>query len=1165
MQPSFVHLRFHSEYSVTDGIVRLEPAVKQMEAWGTGAFGMTDLMNMFGSVRFYESCHKHGIKPLLGCDLWISNDSEPLRPHRLTVYCMDHDGYHSLCVLLTRAWLENQKNVKGRGEVREEWMRGDGTKGLIGLSGGPLGEIQSLFAKGKALEAKGAAERISKLFPGRFYLELQRAKRPGDESAVRFLCQTAAELALPVVATHPVQFLKKEDFIAHEVRVCIAEGYTLADPRRPRDYTEDQYLKSPEEMITLFSDIPSAIENTVEIAKRCNVDGILSKPQLPDFETPAGMTLDDYIDKLAHEGLEQRLEFLYADPATRDEQRPRYLKRLEYELGIIKKMKFPGYFLIVQEFINWSKTHGVPVGPGRGSGAGSLVAYSLRITDMDPLHYNLLFERFLNPERVSMPDFDVDFCQWNRDRTIQHVKDKYGADAVSQIATFGAMGAKAVVRDVGRVLGMPYGKVDDLAKLIPAPPGQDVTLELAKEMEPDFRHAIEQDEQYQELMRYAQPLEGITRNLGMHAGGVLIAPGPLTNFCPLYNQDGAPENTISQFDKHDVENVGLVKFDFLGLTTLTILSKCVEYIDKLHPGTHFELPRIPTDDKATLELFQKGDTTAVFQFESPGMRQLLRQAHPDRIEDLVALNALYRPGPMEMIPTYLARKSGKEPVTYLDDRMGSVLAETYGIMVYQEQVMQVAQVIGGYTLGGADLLRRAMGKKLKQEMVRHRAIFVAGAAKNNVPDKVANEIFDLMAKFAGYGFNKSHAVAYSYVAYQTAYLKVHHTAAFMAANMCLILTDSEKIRTFIEDCRMRGIRVLPPDVNASEWFFTTPDEKTIRYGLGAIKGVGEGIIRSLMAERSENGPFTDLFDLCARLKKRDGNGLTKRVLEGLVKAGALDTIDPDRAKQFGNIDQAMKAAADMAVFANQGSLFGDSDEPERIVSWLPVPPWSEHEKLLMEKEILGFCFTGHLFDECRAEIRRFIPTSIGEILRSVHKPAPDPEGGTYRQRGEVQKFAGVVVDLRQIIGKKGRMGVVTLDDGTGSIEAVCYSDAWEQYRNVFAKDEIVAVTGRSRWDDKKETASVSIDSAEDLEGFRTRRHASLSLSLLPDADLNSIGKILEAFPPEGRGAGILFHVDTGKASGDIASGAPSLVSPRQELVDQLVHVRGVGKAGFVYP
>ncbi len=1170
MQPSFVHLRFHSEYSVTDGIVRLGAAVKAMQEWNTGAFGLTDLMNMFGSVRFYEECHKKGIKPVLGCDLWMSNPADPQKPNRLTVYCMDHDGYHSLCVLLTRAWLENQSVMKGRGEVREEWLKGEGTRGLICLTGGPDGEIQRLFARGKTEEASLAVRRLSAYFPGRFYLELQRAKRPGDEAAVRFLCAEALKQELPVVATHPVQFQKKEDFIAHEVRVCIAEGYTLADPRRPKPYTEDQYLKSPEEMRELFADIPAAIENTVEIAKRCNVDGILSKPQLPLFETPEGMTLDDYIDQLAHEGLEERLRFLYPDSAEYEAKRPEYLRRLEYELSIIKKMQFPGYFLIVQEFINWSKTHGVPVGPGRGSGAGSLVAYSLRITDMDPLHYNLLFERFLNPERVSMPDFDVDFCQWNRDRTIQHVKDKYGAEAVSQIATFGAMGAKAVVRDVGRVLGLSYGKVDDLAKLIPAAPGLDVTLESAQELEPEFKAKIESDEQYQELMRYARPLEGITRNLGMHAGGVLIAPGPLTNFCPLYNQDGAPENTISQFDKHDVESVGLVKFDFLGLTTLTIISKCIEYINQLNPGTEFDLPRIPTDDKATLELFQNGNTTAVFQFESPGMRQLLKQAHPDRIEDLVALNALYRPGPMEMIPSYIARKSGTEPVTYLDDRMGEVLKETYGIMVYQEQVMQVAQKIGGYTLGGADLLRRAMGKKLKQEMDRHRGIFVEGAAKNNVSSKVANEIFDLMAKFAGYGFNKSHAVAYSYVAYQTAYLKAHYPAAFMAANMCLVLTDSEKIRSFIEDVQQYGVKILPPDVNKSDWFFTTPDEKTIRYGLGGIKGVGEGVITEMMKERQENGPFLDLFDFCSRMKLRENANLSKRVLEGLIKAGAFDSIDPNRAKQFANIDQAMKAAADTAAFSGQGSLFGEADEPERIVSWIDTPAWGRNEQLLREAEVIGFCLTGHLFGAYEEELRPLVPLTIRSLLAmKVPRPAPGSEKKYSRGRQNMVRFAGIVTEVRKIMGKKGQLGVVTLNDGTASIEMLCFGREWELYKSVFIKDDAVIVSGSPRWDEKKEGVSVSLDFAENIQQFRRSRKAKVCIELSRGAsreNLKALKKALAAFTVRNSAEGrpLLFSVPAAGARGTVAAAPDCMLIPSQAMIDTVSQAKGVEKALFLY-
>ena len=936
MSNQFVHLRFHSEYSITDGIVRLDPILETAAERGQVALGITDNMNVFGGLRFYTHAIADGIKPIVGCDLWITNSIAGKRnePYRLTVYCQNHTGYLSLCLLLSRAWMENQ--YLGRGELKLEWLTPENCKGLICLSGGPLGIIERLLMGKTPEEADAVTEQLKKAFPGRLYLEVQRAGRKGDDALVAKMAGHSVAQKLPLVATHPVQFLKKEDFTAHEVRVCIAQGYVLADPKRPREYTPQQYFKTEEEMRELFSDIPQALENTVVIAQRCNLDGVLQKPQLPVFPTPDGMSLDDYMVKLSKEGLEKRLAFLYPDEKIRDAKRPEYMERLDYELKTIITMKFPGYFLIVQDFINWSKRNGVPVGPGRGSGAGSLVAYCLGITDLDPLHYGLLFERFLNPERVSMPDFDVDFCQHNRDRTIEYVKRVYGADAVSQIVTFGAMGAKAVVRDVGRVLNMGYNEVDRLAKLIPQKPGLDVTLEKAAEMEPDFAALAAQPE-YKELMSYAKELEGITRNLGMHAGGVLIAPGKLTDFCPLYNADGRPENTVSQYDKKDVENVGLVKFDFLGLTTLTILGKAVEYIDRLHPGEHFELERIPVDDKETLKLFQTGNTGAVFQFESDGMREQLRQAKPDCLEDLVALNALYRPGPMDQIPHFIDRKFGREKVEYLDQRMEPILRETYGIMVYQEQVMLVARAIGGYSLGGADLLRRAMGKKNVEEMKRQRAVFIKGAAERNVSEETATEIFNLMEKFAGYGFNKSHAAAYSYVAWQTAYLKVHHTACFFAGNLCLVMDQGDKMRTLIDDARNCGVTFLPPDVNVSDWFFTVPDAKTIRIGLGAIKGLGQNIVEDIINERKMNGLYLDIFDLAARVPT-----VNRKILEQLVRAGAFDSISTDRGLYFENVSQALQAAQTVAASVGQGSLFADENgEAELIVSWKKASPWGE--------------------------------------------------------------------------------------------------------------------------------------------------------------------------------------------------------------------------------
>lgn len=1145
MSNQFVHLRFHSEYSITDGIVRLDPILETAAERGQVALGITDNMNVFGGLRFYTHAIADGIKPIVGCDLWITNSIAGKRnePYRLTVYCQNHTGYLSLCLLLSKAWMENQ--YLGRGELKLEWLTPENCKGLICLSGGPLGIIERLLMGKTPEEADAVTEQLKKAFPGRLYLEVQRAGRKGDDALVAKMAGHSVAQKLPLVATHPVQFLKKEDFTAHEVRVCIAQGYVLADPKRPREYTPQQYFKTEEEMRELFSDIPQALENTVVIAQRCNLDGVLQKPQLPVFPTPDGMSLDDYMVKLSKEGLEKRLAFLYPDEKIRDAKRPEYMERLDYELKTIITMKFPGYFLIVQDFINWSKRNGVPVGPGRGSGAGSLVAYCLGITDLDPLHYGLLFERFLNPERVSMPDFDVDFCQHNRDRTIEYVKRVYGADAVSQIVTFGAMGAKAVVRDVGRVLNMGYNEVDRLAKLIPQKPGLDVTLEKAAEMEPDFAALAAQPE-YKELMSYAKELEGITRNLGMHAGGVLIAPGKLTDFCPLYNADGRPENTVSQYDKKDVENVGLVKFDFLGLTTLTILGKAVEYIDRLHPGEHFELERIPVDDKGTLKLFQTGNTGAVFQFESDGMREQLRQAKPDCLEDLVALNALYRPGPMDQIPHFIDRKFGREKVEYLDQRMEPILRETYGIMVYQEQVMLVARAIGGYSLGGADLLRRAMGKKNVEEMKRQRAVFIKGAAERNVSEETATEIFNLMEKFAGYGFNKSHAAAYSYVAWQTAYLKVHHTACFFAGNLCLVMDQGDKMRTLIDDARNCGVTFLPPDVNVSDWFFTVPDAKTIRIGLGAIKGLGQNIVEDIINERKMNGLYLDIFDLAARVPT-----VNRKILEQLVRAGAFDSISTDRGLYFENVSQALQAAQTVAASVGQGSLFADENgEAERIVSWKKAIPWGERKKLLQEIEAFGFCLTGDLFAQYKKETEHFA---------TPYKKLADS-----RQNFTI---AGLVTDMRVLMGQRGKIGILTISNGKESQDVFIYAEALDRYKKLLKTDEVLVFTGRcrARRDENGVTGKLSFTASEvqTMEEMRARKGAVLNITLSATKDLKDVAKVLST-DKTGSEEGVACRIDvlTQGYSGEIRP--EFYVRPTDDLVQMLKAQDGVIGAGYQY-
>ncbi len=850
--PRFVHLRLHSEYSITDGLVRIDDAVARARADGMGALALTDLANLFGMVKFYKATRAKGIKPVIGADVWVGAKGD--KPARVILLAASHQGYLRLCDLISRAYLSNQQ--RGRAEIDRAWLRAGagGTAGLIALSGllaGPgAGNIAQALAAGDNNGAEALANEWSVLFPDRFYLEVQRSA-PGPqahgrvahaEHLLRRVVALGAKLQLPVVATHPIEFATQGEFRAHEARTCIAEGHVLGDQRRPRHYGEDQYFKTQDEMLALFADLPDALANAVEIAKRCNLELTLGKASLPQFPTPDGVSVDDYMARLARERLVARLDTLYPDPAARETARPRYEQRLEFEIATIQKMGFPGYFLIVADFINWGKNNGVPVGPGRGSGAGSLVAYSLGITDLDPLAYNLLFERFLNPERVSMPDFDIDFCENGRDKVIAYVKQKYGEQCVSQIATFGTMAAKAAVRDIGRVLDLGYNFCDGIAKLIPFQPGKLITIEMAREMEPVLAERERKEEEVAELLSLAQQVEGIARSVGKHAGGVLIAPGKLTDFCPLYTQGGA-EGVISQFDKDDVEAIGLVKFDFLGLTTLTVLDWAERHVRELNPAlADFSCSKLPLDDAKSYEIFKRANTVAIFQFESRGMRDMLVGAKPDRFDDIIALVSLYRPGPMELIPEFIERKHGRQAVTYPDPRVEPILSETYGIMVYQEQVMQMAQIIGGYSLGGADLLRRAMGKKKAEEMAEHRQIFRDGAARNGLSADTADEIFDLMEKFAGYGFNKSHAAAYALLAYHTAYLKTHHPAPFFAANMSAAMDDTDKVQVLAGDAKANGVTILPPDVNLSGYRFRPTDAKTVRYGLGGIKGSGESAI-----------------------------------------------------------------------------------------------------------------------------------------------------------------------------------------------------------------------------------------------------------------------------------------------------------------------------------
>ena len=1065
----FVHLRLHSEFSVVDGINRIDDAVQVAAHDKQPALALTDLNNLFGAIKFYKQARSMGVKPLLGAEIYLESQTQDANHlSKMILLVQSQQGYLNLCELLSRGWTQNAH--KAVGVIKLAWLQ-ELSQGLIAMSGAQSGCIGQALVQGDLSRASELALQIAGIFPHRFYIELQRAGRSDDEAHVVAAVQLASHLNLPVVATHPVQFTHPDDYEAHEARVCISEGEILGNQRRVRKFTREQYFKSSAQMLELFADIPSAVTNTLEIAKRCNVSLVLGKPQLPDYPTPNGMAIDEYFRFASHEGLKDRLLHLYPDEAKREAERPRYEERLEFEIHTILKMGFPGYFLIVGDFINWAKNNGCPVGPGRGSGAGSLVAYSLKITDLDPLQYNLLFERFLNPERVSMPDFDIDFCQANRDRVIDYVKDKYGRNAVSQIATFGTMAARAVIRDVGRVLDMGYNFCDAISKLIPNKPGQHITIEGALKVEPILAERLEKEDEVKTLLALAQKLEGMTRNVGMHAGGVLIAPGKLTDFCPLYQQPGS-ESAISQFDKDDVEAAGLVKFDFLGLATLTILEIARKFIQVRHKGQeNFAFEDILLDDGATYRLFQEGKTEAVFQFESRGMQGMLRDARPTRLEDLIALNALYRPGPMDLIPSFVARKQGREKVEYPHPLVESMLSETYGIMVYQEQVMQTAQILGGYSLGGADLLRRAMGKKKPEEMAEHREIFRKGAAGNNIPANKADEIFDLMERFAGYGFNKSHAAAYSLLAYHTAWVKVHYTAEFFCANMTVEMDNTDKLKVLYEDALKMGMTFEAPNINRGTHNFEPISDKTIRYGLGAIKGSGAQAIEAIVAAREKGGAFTSLYDFARRV---DRTKLNKRTVEALIKAGAFDCLDLNRASLLASVDRSFDFASANEANANQGGLFdmgddthGSSLQEPDLVSALP---WGVKERLTHEKSALGFYLSGHLFDEVDREVRHFVKTRIDDLMDSR----------------DAQLLTGIVSDMKTINGQRGRLAIFKLDDKSGVIEATVDEATMNTYRHLLREDELVIVMGKVQNDRFSGGLRLSINQVWDLNQARCR-------------------------------------------------------------------------------
>ncbi|KNC06285.1 DNA polymerase III subunit alpha [Pseudomonas coleopterorum] len=1105
MSVSFVHLRLHTEYSLVDGLVRIKPLVKALAGMNMPAVAVTDQNNMCSLVKFYKAAMGAGIKPICGADLWLANRDPDGPLSRISLLAMNAVGYRNITELISRGFIDGQRN--GQVIVERQWVA-EASEGVICLSAAKEGEIGMALLGGYPGDADNLLREWMAVFPERFYVEVQRTNRTNDEEYLHAAVALADRLGAPLVATNDVRFIKQEDFEAHETRVCIGEGRALDDPRRNKNYSDQQYLKSAEEMAELFSDLPEALENTVEIAKRCNIDVKLGKHFLPDYPIPDGMTIDEYFRKVSFDGLEERLAVLLPKDTTENYEARRqvYVDRLNFELDIIIQMGFPGYFLIVMDFIQWAKNNGVPVGPGRGSGAGSLVAYVQKITDLDPLEYDLLFERFLNPERVSMPDFDVDFCMDGRDRVIDYVADKYGRNAVSQIITFGSMAAKAVVRDVARVQGKSYGLADRLSKMIPFEVG--MTLEKAYEQEEILRDFIKVDEEAAEIWEMARKLEGVVRNVGKHAGGVVIAPTKLTDFAPIYC-DEAGDGLVTQFDKDDVEAAGLVKFDFLGLRTLTIIDWALKTINRDRAKVNeapLDIAFIPLDDKPTYQLLQKAETTAVFQLESRGMKELIKKLKPDCLEDLIALVALFRPGPLQsgMVDDFINRKHGRAELAYPHsdyqyEGLKPVLAPTYGIILYQEQVMQIAQVMAGYTLGGADMLRRAMGKKKPEEMAKQRGGFIEGCATNNIDPDLAGNIFDLVEKFAGYGFNKSHSAAYGLVSYQTAWLKAHYPAPFMAAVLSADMHNTDKVVTLIEEVRTMKLRLDAPDVNNSEFKFTVNDDGRIVYGLGAIKGVGEGPVEAIIEAR-QAGPFKDLFDFCERV---DLKRINKRTLDGLIRSGAIDRLGPyfhDEPKAYqANIDRnravllsamegAIKAAEQTARTHDSGhdDLFGGvfvEADADVYADHRKAKELTLKERLRGEKETLGLYLTGHPIDEYEGEIRRFARQRIIDL-----KPSR-----------ETQTVAGMVIALRVMKNKKGdKMGFITLDDRSARIEASLFADAFMSAQSLLQTDAMVVVEGEVSNDDFSGGLRLRVKRVMSMEDARTNLAESLRLKVHAD-------------------------------------------------------------------
>ena len=1154
---AFVHLHLHTEYSLVDSTLRIAELMQRCAAGAMPAIALTDQNNLFGMVKFFKKAMAVGVKPIIGADLRIATDDEQDKPYSLILLCQNTKGYRNLSRLLTRNYLEGQR--RGEPLARRDWLTRDSCEGLIALSGGMHGDVGRALINGHEDRARNLASDWRAIFGDRYYVELIRTGRKAEEECVQASLSLANEAGIGVVATNDVRFLSRDDYNAHEARVCIQEGRVLADADRPRNYSDNQYLRSAAEMGELFADIPEAIENSYEIARRCNLDLELGKSVLPAFPVPDGQTEKEYLEAEARRCLAVKLERIFENEATaaneRDAVSAPYLARLATELDVIVSMGFSGYFLIVADFIRWSRENEIPVGPGRGSGAGSLVSWVLGITDLDPLYHDLLFERFLNPERVSMPDFDVDFCMQGRDRVIDYVAQQYGRDRVAQIITFGTMAAKAVIRDTGRVLGQPYGFVDRIAKLIPFDLG--ITLEKALEQTEELSAMYRDDEEVAAIIDLARSLEGLVRNAGKHAGGVVIAPGQLTDFTPLYCEDGST-HAITQLDKDDVEAIGLVKFDFLGLKTLTIIDWAVRSINASDPEANLNIDSISMRDQKTFDLLCSTQTTAVFQLESSGMRDLIKRLRPDCFGDLVALVALFRPGPLQsgMVDDFIRNRHAvnKADIDYLHPDLKPLLEETYGVILYQEQVMQIAQLLAGYSLAGADLLRRAMGKKKPEEMAEQREVFVSGATERGVAERTATRIFDLMEKFAAYGFNKSHSAAYAVLAYQTAYLKAHYPAAFMAAVMSADLDNTDRLITLKADCRQQDLRVVAPNVNRSNYVFSVSDGQTILYGLGAIKGVGRAAVESLIAERDANGPFHNLAEFCRRM---DHEKINRRALDAMVKAGAMDEFGHSRRLLNSQMPEAVASAGQQAraAAAGQNDMFGldaaaaVDDAPAAV----DLHEWPERDLLRNEKEALGLYLSGHPFDAVRADALYFVDGNLAELAA---EPAPQTSKGTrdYAQARREVTVAGLVVDIK----KRGNRVSVVLDDDSARMEVSLFREAYQEFQHLLIKEEIVVISGSLRYDDFLGGWTVNAKNVMPIDRVIESRAQSMVLNVMTNGQgeelLVKLHDLLLPYREGNCAISVQYIGDT--AAARLSFGPEWAVRPSRELRDKLTELLG---------